>query len=177
MDKIVVEGGVPLRGTVEASGAKNAALPIVAAALLTDGDHRIENVPDLADARTLARLLGHMGCQVERLAGPGRALQVRVPTVVLPEAPYELVKTMRASILVLGPLVARFGEARVSLPGGCGIGARPVDQHIKGLQAMGAEISVAAISVRSAGKGRGPASSRSRPASARRGRRSPSPTR
>jgi UDP-N-acetylglucosamine 1-carboxyvinyltransferase len=140
LDKIVVEGGVPLRGAVEVSGAKNAALPIVAAALLTEGDHHIENVPDLADARTLARLLGHMGCQVERLAGPGRALSVRVPTVVLPEAPYELVKTMRASVVVLGPLLARWSAARVSLPGGCAIGARPIDQHLKGLTALGAEI-------------------------------------
>jgi UDP-N-acetylglucosamine 1-carboxyvinyltransferase len=139
MDKIVVEGGVPLRGTVEVSGAKNAALPIVAAALLAEGDHLIRNVPDLADVRTLARLLGHMGCISERLPRD-RALAIRVPAAVTPEAPYELVKTMRASVVVLGPLVARWGKARVSLPGGCAIGARPIDQHLKGLTALGAEI-------------------------------------
>ena len=140
MDKIVVEGGLPLRGSVEVSGAKNAALPIVAAALLADGEHLIENVPDLADVRTLGRLLGNMGCKVARGAGPGRALSVQVPAAVLPEAPYELVKTMRASVVVLGPLVARWGAAKVSLPGGCAIGARPIDQHLKGLTALGAEI-------------------------------------
>jgi UDP-N-acetylglucosamine 1-carboxyvinyltransferase len=140
LDKIVVEGSLPLRGTVEASGAKNAALPIVAAALLTEGEHLVHNVPDLADARTLGRLLGHMGCQVERIPGPDRSVAIRVPGVVLPEAPYELVKTMRASVVVLGPLLARWSAARVSLPGGCAIGARPIDQHLKGLTALGAEI-------------------------------------
>jgi UDP-N-acetylglucosamine 1-carboxyvinyltransferase len=140
LDKIVVEGGVPLRGSVDASGAKNAALPVIAAALLAEGDHLVQNVPDLADVRTLGRLLGHMGCQVERLSGPQRGLAVRVPSTVLPEAPYELVKTMRASVVVLGPLLARWSTARVSLPGGCAIGARPVDQHLKGLTALGAEI-------------------------------------
>ncbi len=140
MDKIVVEGGVPLRGTVEVSGAKNAALPIVAAALLTPGEHLVHNVPELADVRTLGRLLGHMGCHAERIPGPARTLAVRVPETVLREAPYDLVKTMRASVLVLGPLLARWGAARVSLPGGCAIGARPVDQHLKGLAALGAEI-------------------------------------
>ena len=137
MDKIVIEGGVPLRGTVAASGAKNAALPVVAAALLADGDHVVRNVPDLADVRTLGRLLAHMGCAVERGAD---ALAVRVPGDVKPEAPYDLVRTMRASVLVLGPLLARWGRARVSLPGGCAIGARPIDQHLKGLEALGAEI-------------------------------------
>jgi UDP-N-acetylglucosamine 1-carboxyvinyltransferase len=140
LDKIVVEGGVPLRGTVRASGAKNAALPIVAAALLTDGEHVVHNVPDLADVRTLGRLLGHMGCKVARLPGPARSLSIEVPATVLPEAPYELVKTMRASVVVLGPLLARWSAARVSLPGGCAIGARPIDQHLKGLTALGAEI-------------------------------------
>jgi UDP-N-acetylglucosamine 1-carboxyvinyltransferase len=140
MDKIVIEGGVPLRGTVEVSGAKNAALPIVAASILAEGDHLVRNVPDLADVRTLGRLLAHMGCQVERNAGGRRALAVRVPAALHPEAPYELVKTMRASVVVLGPLVARWGRARVSLPGGCAIGARPIDQHLKGLSALGAEI-------------------------------------
>ena len=139
MDKIVVEGGVPLRGSVDVSGAKNAALPTLAAALLAEGDHVVRNVPDLADVRTLGRLLGHMGCAVERSAA-SRAFSVRVPAAVRPEAPYELVKTMRASVVVLGPLVARWGKARVSLPGGCAIGARPIDQHLKGLAALGAEI-------------------------------------
>ncbi len=139
MDKIVVEGGVPLRGSVSVSGAKNAALPIIAAALLAEGDHVVGNVPDLADVRTLAKLLGHMGCKVER-ALDRRSVSVRVQRSLEPEAPYELVKTMRASVLVLGPLVARWGKARVSLPGGCAIGARPIDQHLKGLSALGAEI-------------------------------------
>ncbi len=140
MDKIVVEGGVPLRGSVDVSGAKNAALPIIAATLLTEGDHLLHNVPDLADVRTLSRLLVHMGCMVERIAGPRRSLAIRVPATVLPEAPYELVKTMRASVVVLGPLLARWSAARVSLPGGCAIGARPIDQHLKGLAALGAEL-------------------------------------
>ncbi len=139
MDKIVVEGGVPLRGSVDVSGAKNAALPIIAASLLAEGDHAVANVPDLADVRTLGKLLGHMGCAVERSAAT-RAVSIRVPAAVRPEAPYELVKTMRASVVVLGPLVARWGKARVSLPGGCAIGARPIDQHLKGLAALGAEI-------------------------------------
>ncbi len=138
MDKILIEGGVPLRGEVSVSGAKNAALPALAACLLAEGDHRIENVPDLADVRTMARLLSHMGCEVGR--GAERAVQVHVPASVNAEAPYELVKTMRASVLVLGPLVARWGRARVSLPGGCAIGARPIDQHLKALAALGAEI-------------------------------------
>ncbi len=140
MDKILIDGGVPLRGSVAASGAKNAALPIIAGALLAEGEHLVRNVPDLADVRTLGRLLGHMGCQVERNAGEKGALWIRVPAAVQPEAPYELVKTMRASVVVLGPLVARWGKARVSLPGGCAIGARPIDQHLKGLAALGAEI-------------------------------------
>jgi UDP-N-acetylglucosamine 1-carboxyvinyltransferase len=140
MDKIVIDGGVPLRGTVEVSGAKNAALPVIAATLLAEGDHVVQNVPDLADVRTLGRLLAHMGCQVERSASGRHALGIHVPSGVLPEAPYELVKTMRASVVVLGPLVARWGKARVSLPGGCAIGARPIDQHLKGLAALGAEI-------------------------------------
>jgi len=141
MDKIVIEGGVPLRGTVATSGAKNAALPVVAAALLGEGDHLVKNVPDLADVRTLGRLLVHMGCAVERGTGAARrTLSIRVPREVRPEAPYDLVRTMRASVLVLGPLLARWGRARVSLPGGCAIGARPIDQHLKGLEALGAEL-------------------------------------
>jgi UDP-N-acetylglucosamine 1-carboxyvinyltransferase len=139
MDKILIEGGVPLRGSVDVSGAKNAALPALAAALLAEGDHAVANVPDLADVRTMGRLLGHMGCAFERSADRHVA-SIRVPAAVNPEAPYELVKTMRAAVLVLGPLVARWGKGRVSLPGGCAIGARPIDQHLKGLAALGAEI-------------------------------------
>jgi len=139
MDKIVIEGGTPLRGEVAVSGAKNAALPALAAALLAEGDHRVENVPDLADVRTMGRLLRHMGCAFER---DGRAVSLHVPAATHPEAPYDLVKTMRASVVVLGPLVARLGRARVSLPGGCAIGARPIDQHLKGLAALGAEIAL-----------------------------------
>ena len=143
MDKIIVEGGVPLRGEVRVSGAKNAALPAMAAALLAEGDHVVRNVPDLADVRTMGRLLGHMGCAVERGAGGDRhAVALRVPREVKPEAPYDLVRTMRASVLVLGPLLARWGQGRVSLPGGCAIGARPIDQHLKVLAAMGAEIAI-----------------------------------
>ncbi|BDG10101.1 UDP-N-acetylglucosamine 1-carboxyvinyltransferase [Anaeromyxobacter paludicola] len=140
MDKIIVEGGVPLRGTVEVSGAKNAALPVVAAALLAEGDHVVHNVPDLADVRTLGRILRHMGCTAER--GDGRTVHIRVPPDLKPEAPYDLVRTMRAGVVVLGPLLARWGKARVSLPGGCAIGARPIDQHLKVLGAMGAEIAI-----------------------------------
>jgi UDP-N-acetylglucosamine 1-carboxyvinyltransferase len=138
MDKILIEGGVPLHGTVAVSGAKNAALPVIAAALLAEGDHHIGNVPDLADVRTLSRLLAHMGCRVER--GAGGSVEVHVPRDASPEAPYDLVRTMRASVLVLGPLLARWGRARVSLPGGCAIGARPIDQHLQGLAALGAEL-------------------------------------
>jgi UDP-N-acetylglucosamine 1-carboxyvinyltransferase len=138
MDKIVIEGGVPLRGEVRVSGAKNAALPIVAAALLAEGEHHVSNLPDLADVRTFGRLLRHMGCEAER--SDPRNAWIRVPRAVSAEAPYDLVRTMRASVLVLGPLVARWGAARVSLPGGCAIGARPIDQHLKALVALGAEI-------------------------------------
>ncbi|MFY3743986.1 UDP-N-acetylglucosamine 1-carboxyvinyltransferase [Anaeromyxobacter sp. Red801] len=140
MDKIVIEGGVPLRGSVDVSGAKNAALPVLAAALLAEGEHEVRNVPDLADVRTLGKLLGHMGAEVARGEADRRTVRLRVPAAVTPEAPYELVKTMRASVLVLGPLLARWGKARVSLPGGCAIGARPIDQHLKALTALGAEI-------------------------------------
>ena len=142
MDKIVIEGGVPLRGEVQVSGAKNAALPAMAASLLAEGDHALANVPELADVRTMGRLLSHMGCEVARSEGERRTVAVRVPREVRAEAPYELVKTMRASVLVLGPLVARWGRARVSLPGGCAIGARPIDQHLKGLAALGADIAL-----------------------------------
>ncbi len=139
MDKLRIEGGLPLRGEVAVAGAKNAALPILAAALLTREPVRISNVPQLADVATMARLLRGMGAAVER---SGDEVTVRAAELGSTEAPYELVKTMRASVLVLGPLLARAGAARVSLPGGCAIGARPVDQHIKGLQALGAEIRI-----------------------------------
>jgi UDP-N-acetylglucosamine 1-carboxyvinyltransferase len=140
MDRLLVRGGRPLEGSVRVSGAKNAALPIMCAALLTDRALALTNVPRLMDVRTMAKLLAQIGVE----AGPqsdGR-ITLRASEVNNPEAPYELVKTMRASVLVLGPLLARCGRARVSLPGGCAIGQRPVDQHIKGLQAMGARISV-----------------------------------
>ena len=143
MDKIVIEGGVPLRGSATVSGAKNAALPVVASALLAEGEHVVRNVPELADVRTMGRLLSAMGCEVARGSGADRhVLSIRVPRSVKPEAPYEMVKTMRASVVVLGPLVARWGRARVSLPGGCAIGARPIDQHLKGLSALGADLSL-----------------------------------
>ena len=140
MDKLVIEGGVPLSGEVAVSGAKNATLPILCAALLTPESLRVENVPHLRDVTTMLGLLAQMGVAVSMDEKLGVELSAR--DVANPVAPYELVKTMRASVLVLGPLVARFGEARVSLPGGCAIGLRPVDQHIKGLQAMGATISI-----------------------------------
>ncbi len=140
MDKLLIRGGRALHGTVQISGAKNAALPEMCAALLTAEPVTLTNVPALHDVATMQKLLLNMGVTVER---PDTAtLQINASTLSSPEAPYELVKTMRASVLALGPLVARFGEATVSLPGGCGIGSRPVDQHIKGLQAMGALITV-----------------------------------
>src|SRR6266513_6355976 len=137
MDKLSIDGGVSLEGEVRVSGAKNAALPILCAALLTPEPLTLSNIPRLNDVRTMQALLGQMGVKAER--GDG-TLTLVAATVDWPLAPYEMVKTMRASILALGPLLARCGEARVSLPGGCAIGLRPVDQHIKGLQAMGAEI-------------------------------------
>lgn len=144
MDKIVVNGGRALKGEVVVSGAKNAALPILASSLLANGKHTFRNVPELADVATMLKVLRTMGCGAERLSDtPGHVCEVTVQEPILPEAPYELVKTMRASVLVLGPLLARFGRARVSLPGGCAIGARPIDQHLKGLKALGAEITLA----------------------------------
>ncbi len=139
MDRLQIHGNGPLRGEVRISGAKNAALPILCAGLLTADTLTLDNVPDLQDVRTMLALLGQMGVRIEQGA---TQLTLDAGEITAPEAPYEMVKTMRASILVLGPLVARLGEARVSLPGGCAIGARPVDQHIKGLQAMGAEIAI-----------------------------------
>jgi UDP-N-acetylglucosamine 1-carboxyvinyltransferase len=141
MDKLLIEGGKRLSGEIPISGAKNAALPILCAGLLTADSVELSNVPHLQDVATMLKLLGQMGLRIEqaddKVILSGRAIDKL-------EAPYEMVKTMRASILVLGPLLARFGEAKVSLPGGCAIGSRPVDQHIKGLQAMGAEITIEA---------------------------------
>ena len=141
MDKLLIRGGRRLNGEVSISGAKNAALPELCAALLTAQPVMLRNVPRLRDVATMRRLLEHMGVETQTHGERGGfTLQAADP--IQPEAPYELVKTMRASVLVLGPLLARFGRAKVSLPGGCAIGSRPVDQHIKGLQAMGAEIVV-----------------------------------
>lgn len=142
MDRFQIEGGVRLQGEVRVSGAKNAALPMMAACLLTDEPLILHNVPPLKDVGTLIKLLKGMGVQVEHRASE-ESLVLHAKHLDRPEAPYDLVKTMRASILVLGPLLARVGQARVSLPGGCAIGQRPVDQHIKGLQAMGATIEIA----------------------------------
>jgi len=138
MDKLLIEGGAALQGEVRVSGAKNAALPILCAALLTEDPLTLRNVPRLNDTRTMKTLLAQMGVAIDDADTGTVVLDAR--RIDWPLAPYELVKTMRASILALGPLLARTGEARVSLPGGCAIGLRPVDQHVKGLQAMGAEI-------------------------------------
>lgn len=141
MDKIIVEGGLPLKGRVRASGAKNAVLPLMAASLLTSEPCRISNVPRLRDVETFLRLLELLGVEgaFERDEG---CLTLQAAGELTTEAPYELVKTMRASVLALGPLVARCGEARVSLPGGCAIGERPIDQHLKGIEALGADITL-----------------------------------
>jgi UDP-N-acetylglucosamine 1-carboxyvinyltransferase len=140
VDKLIIQGGVPLTGEVRISGAKNAALPILCAALLTPDTLRLQNLPHLRDVTTTLNLLAQMGVEVSLDEKMGVGLTAA--NLHNLAAPYELVKTMRASILVLGPMVARFGEARVSLPGGCAIGQRPVDLHIKGLQAMGAQIEI-----------------------------------
>ncbi|HWT71059.1 MAG TPA: UDP-N-acetylglucosamine 1-carboxyvinyltransferase [Oxalicibacterium sp.] len=139
MDKLLIRGGQRLSGEIAISGAKNAALPILCAGLLTSDTVQLHNVPRLQDVATMLKLLLQMGLRVEQ---DGENVTLNGSKVDKLEAPYEMVKTMRASILVLGPLLARFGEAKVSLPGGCAIGSRPVDQHIKGLQAMGAEITI-----------------------------------
>jgi UDP-N-acetylglucosamine 1-carboxyvinyltransferase len=141
MDKLLIRGGNRLSGEIAISGAKNAALPILCAGLLTAGTVQLSNVPHLQDVATMLKLLRQMGLGIEQ---DGDKVALNGGAIDKLEAPYELVKTMRASILVLGPLLARFGEAKVSLPGGCAIGSRPVDQHIKGLQAMGAEIAIEA---------------------------------
>ncbi|MBI3180144.1 MAG: UDP-N-acetylglucosamine 1-carboxyvinyltransferase [Deltaproteobacteria bacterium] len=139
MDALRIVGGRLLKGGIQVSGSKNASLPILAAALLAEGKSTLRGAPDLADVRTLAELLAHTGARVER----GKdGVTIDANAVERPEAPYDLVRTMRASFLLLGPLLARFGRARVSLPGGCAIGARPVDQHLKGLARLGADIHI-----------------------------------
>ncbi len=139
MEKLKITGGCRLNGQVKISGAKNAALPLLAASLLTAEDLVLHNVPRLSDIKTMNKLLAGLGATVEV---DDETVRLNARNLTTLEAPYDLVKTMRASILVLGPMLARYGEARVSLPGGCAIGARPVDQHIKGLQAMGAEVHI-----------------------------------
>lgn len=139
MEKLKITGGVRLEGEVKASGAKNAALPILAASLLTADDLVLHNVPHLSDIATMGKLLTGLGMTVERQE---ESVRLNARSLTTLTAPYDLVKTMRASIVTLGPMLARFGEAQVSLPGGCAIGARPVDQHIKGLQAMGADVQI-----------------------------------
>ena len=138
MDQLLIRGGKPLTGEVHVSGAKNAALPLMAAALLTEQPLELGNAPRLVDILTMAKLLRHMGVEITGDRTPTLRLQAR--TVPRPEAPYDLVKTMRASVLVLGPLVARMGRARVSLPGGCAIGPRPINLHLLGLERLGASI-------------------------------------
>ncbi len=142
MDQFRIQGGQKLHGEVRISGAKNAALPAMAAALLTREPVHLRNIPHVRDIITMAKLLAHMRCRVESPDIPPSAFTIQAETVSHAEAPYELVKTMRASVLTLGPLLARFGHARVSLPGGCAIGARPIDLHIQGLEALGATISL-----------------------------------
>ena len=137
MDKLVINGGNPLSGSVTISGAKNAVLPLMAASLLADGKTKLNGVPNLRDTNTMIRLLGMVGAETEFRE---QCLTIDASKVNSFEAPYELVKTMRASFYVMGPLLGRFGEARVSLPGGCAWGPRPVDYHLKGFEKLGAEI-------------------------------------
>src|SRR5438874_7191692 len=146
MDRILIRGGTPLTGTIPIGGAKNAALPLMAASLLTAEPLVLANLPDLADIRTMANLLGQHGVTITNAAagearhGSGQVLELSARHITSTTAPYDLVRKMRASVLVLGPLVARFGRCRVSLPGGCAIGTRPVDLHLKGLERLGAEV-------------------------------------
>ena len=139
MDKIVISGGIPLRGEVQVSGAKNSALPILASTILGGGECVITNVPRVVDVVTMGKLLGILGATVHH---EGNRAVIKADVIKSTQAPYELVKTMRASVLVLGPLVARWGEATVSLPGGCAIGSRPVNLHLAGLAKLGAEVSI-----------------------------------
>ncbi|KAF0145771.1 MAG: UDP-N-acetylglucosamine 1-carboxyvinyltransferase [Nitrospirae bacterium] len=149
MDKLIIKGGKRLKGEIEISGAKNAALPVMAASMLAAGENTISRVPDLRDVKTMGRLLSNMGA--EFYYEPHRAI-IRTDRIKNLEAPYELVKEMRASVLVLGPMVARFGRARVSLPGGCAIGARPINLHLMGLEKMGAKIELEAGYVKATAK-------------------------
>lgn len=142
MDKIIIQGGRPLRGKIRISGAKNAALPALFAALLAEGPCRLEGVPDLRDVDTTLKILRHMGAQVRLRLTKSSPLIVAAKGLSNPETPYELVKTMRASVLALGPLLARYQKAKVSLPGGCAIGARPINLHLKALEDMGANIEI-----------------------------------
>lgn len=139
MDKIIIEGGIPLKGEVTISGSKNAALPILSACLLTGGWHALDNIPRLRDIWTIKEILSNLGVVFEE---DGQTLKVNSDNLISDSAPYKLVKTMRASILVLGSLLSRLGKAKISLPGGCAIGARPIDLHLKGLSAMGADINL-----------------------------------
>ena len=139
MDALKIRGNGPLSGIIDISGSKNATLPIMAATILAAGESRLGRVPDLADVRTLQRVLAHLGINIKN---EGKTITLDATNITEQEAPYDLVRTMRASILVLGPLLARFGRARVSLPGGCAIGARPIDQHLKGLKKLGAKITL-----------------------------------
>jgi UDP-N-acetylglucosamine 1-carboxyvinyltransferase len=140
MDRIIIEGGVPLSGAIGISGAKNAALPVMATCLLTDEAVTLDNVPDVADTGSMRRLLQVLGVETRHVAGAPETIVLHCPRLLSTTAPYELVRKMRASVLVLGPLLARTGEASVSLPGGCAIGTRPIDIHLSALEAMGAEI-------------------------------------
>src|SRR5580700_9522435 len=140
MEKLIIHGGVPLNGEIRISGAKNAALPILTATLLTAAPVRISNIPHLQDVTTVISLLGQMGARLT--LDEHFSIEVDASRIHSFQAPYELVRTMRASVLVLGPLLGRFGRAEVSLPGGCAIGTRPVDQHLKGMQALGADIRI-----------------------------------
>ncbi|HEX2520814.1 MAG TPA: UDP-N-acetylglucosamine 1-carboxyvinyltransferase [Terriglobia bacterium] len=143
MDKILIKGRTPLYGTVEISGAKNAALPAMAATLLTEDKVVLHNVPSVRDIQTTGQVLKELGCETDlRRLASAHSCEVAAQRITSCEAPYELVKTMRASVLVLGPLLARFGRARVSLPGGCAIGARPIDLHIKALEKLGADVAI-----------------------------------
>jgi UDP-N-acetylglucosamine 1-carboxyvinyltransferase len=152
MDKLIINGNIPLQGEIRISGAKNAALPIIAGSLLTAGRVSIDNIPHLHDVATIISLLGQMGAR--STLNEHSNIEMDASNVTSFYAPYELVRTMRASVLVLGPLLGRFGEAHVSLPGGCAIGTRPVDQHLKGLQAMGAKIEVENGYIKAKVKGR-----------------------
>jgi len=152
MDKLIITGGKPLDGEVRISGAKNAVLPILAATLLIDDAVRISNIPHLHDVTTTMELLGHMGARL--VVDERMNIEVDTSKLVRLDAPYELVRTMRASILVLGPLLARHGQANVSLPGGCAIGTRPVELHLQGMRALGAEVTVENGYIKARSKGR-----------------------